>query len=235
MKKKFEKGWAKINFIDYLPDFRRIIIKQIYNISIKGVMKKRRVKMETKDHLALARLITFSNKSFSKSYRSAAFETGCISPDINFLTYIKGHTYKGTISYVKKTVSKLQNKLKTVSDYYELGRIIHFIADYFTFPHSPDFTGTLKQHVEYESLFHKYIEAINGIDYNKSINDVKCKASCVSMIESAHEKYLGMKHNFQTDWQFISSVCIEVTDAVTSRNSISAKSKYSSQPLCGSI
>ena len=58
--------------------------------------------METKDHLALARLITFSNKSFSKSYRSGAFETGCISPDINFLTYIKGHTYKGTISYVKK-------------------------------------------------------------------------------------------------------------------------------------
>ena len=113
--------------------------------------------------------------------------------------------------------------MKTVSDYYELGRIVHFIADYFTFPHSPDFTGTLKQHVEYESLFHKYIEAINGIDYNKSINDVKCKASCVSMIESAHEKYLGMKHNFQTDWQFISSVCIEVTDAVTSRNSISAK------------
>lgn len=138
--------------------------------------------METKDHLALARLIVFSNKNFSKSYRSAAFETGCISPDINFLTYIKGHTYKGTISYVKKTLSELQNKLKTVSEYYELGRVVHFIADYFTFPHSPDFAGNLKQHVEYESLFHKYIEAINGIDYNKSINDGKFKNSCAGII-----------------------------------------------------
>lgn len=191
--------------------------------------------METKDHLALARLITFSNRNFNKAYKAKAFETGCISPDINFLTYIKGHTYKGTISYVKSTVSKLQNKLKTVSDYYELGRIIHFIADYFTFPHSPDFTGTLKQHVEYESKLHKYIETINGIDYSDKIGNRKGITLCSSMIDSAHEKYLGMKHNLQTDWRFTSSVCSEVTTAITCRSSVSAKNKYSTKPLLGSV
>lgn len=191
--------------------------------------------METKDHLMLARLISFSNRNFNKIYKTTAFETGCISPDINFLTYIKGHTYNGTISYVKRTVSKLQNKLKTVSDYYELGRIIHFIADYFTFPHSPDFKGTLKQHVEYESKLHKYIENINGIDYIDDIDDKKGISICSNMIDSAHEKYLGMKHSLQTDWRFISSICSEVTASITCRNSVSAKNKYSSEPLFGSV
>ncbi len=189
--------------------------------------------METKDHLTLARLITFSNKNFNKTYKTAAFETGCISPDINFLTYIKGHTYKGTISYVKGTISKLQNKLKTVSDYYELGRIIHFIADYFTFPHSPNFTGTLKQHVEYERKLHKYIENVNGIDHD--INNKKEITICSNMIDSAYEKYLGMKHDLQTDWHFISSVCSEVTASITCCNSISTKNKYSTEPLFGSL
>ena len=57
--------------------------------------------METKDHLYLARLIT-SEADLGGRLKNSAFEYGCISPDINPLTYIKGHTYSATISYVKK-------------------------------------------------------------------------------------------------------------------------------------
>lgn len=45
--------------------------------------------METKDHLYLARLIT-SEADLGGRLKNSAFEYGCISPDINPLTYIKG-------------------------------------------------------------------------------------------------------------------------------------------------
>lgn len=56
--------------------------------------------METKDHLYLARLIT-SAADLGGRLKNSAFEYGCISPDINPLTYIKGHTYSATIHTLK--------------------------------------------------------------------------------------------------------------------------------------
>lgn len=190
--------------------------------------------METKDHLALSRLIAFKNADFNKAYKRTAFEAGCISPDINLLTYINGHTYKGTISFVRSTISKLRNRLKTASDYYDLGRIIHFIADYFTFPHSPDFSGTLKQHIEYESVLHKYIEKINGIDFSDQFSTEGIVLSS-RILDTAHNKYLGIRHNFQSDWQYISSVCSIITDSLTCRTSVQIKNKCSARPVLGSF
>lgn len=91
--------------------------------------------METKDHLYLAKLIT-GTANFGGKLKKSAFEYGCISPDVNPLTYVKGHTYAGTASYVRNTLSRLHGKLKSPVDYFDLGRAIHFIGDYFTFPHT---------------------------------------------------------------------------------------------------
>ncbi|MGN1480340.1 zinc dependent phospholipase C family protein [Porcipelethomonas sp.] len=191
--------------------------------------------METKDHLALAKLIISKNKFIDKSYKKAAFETGCISPDINLLTYAKGHTYSGTIDYVKKTVSGLSEKLHTASDFFELGRAVHFIGDYFTFPHSPNFKGTLKEHVEYEAVLHKYISENSGGNFpDKSLMKFRNKKT-VELIDSAHEKYLSLKNSVKTDWAFIRFVCSEVTFALTCKNTVPVTRKTAVRPVYGSI
>ena len=174
--------------------------------------------METKDHLTLARLITASNENFDRSSKKIAFETGCISPDINVVTYINGHTYSGTINYVRKTLTKLSGKLHKASDFFELGRAMHFVADYFTFPHSPNFKGTLKEHVDYESVLHKYIENNLTVDYPDERFRSICGKKTTAFVDAAHTKYLGLKNSVKTDWDYIRFVCSEVTYALTCQN-----------------
>ena len=191
--------------------------------------------METKDHLSLAKLIISNNRYFDKSNKKIAFETGCVSPDINLTTYIKGHTYSGTIDYVKKTISKLSAKLRSTSDYFELGRTVHFIGDYFTFPHSPKFTGTLKDHVDYESILHRYISENSSGDFKtENFQHFKNK-KCAELIDAAHAKYLGMKNSVQTDWAFIQFICNEVTFALTCKNTAAIRNNSRIRPVYGSI
>lgn len=162
--------------------------------------------METKDHFHLAKLIT-ANDLFGTPAQCTAFEYGCISPDINPLTYIKGHTYSATIGNVKKMLQKLHGKLKSPADYFQLGRAVHFIGDYFTFPHTPLFSGSLSEHRSYESCLHRLIS-----EENTPLGDISAEYftdadKCIGMIERLHKKYSGLKNSISTDWSFIRYAC----------------------------
>lgn len=162
--------------------------------------------METKDHLYLARLITGA-ADLGGRLKSSAFEYGCISPDINPLTYIKGHTYSSTISYVKNTLSRLHSRLKSPMDYFDLGRAVHFIGDYFTFPHTPLFNGSLSAHIGYERRLHSHIiSSDNEIMMKDNLNMSNAK-KCISLLEKMQQKYYGAKNSIANDWNYIRFIC----------------------------
>lgn len=165
--------------------------------------------METKDHLYLAKLITGA-ANFGGRLKKSAFEYGCISPDVNPLTYVKGHTYAGTVSYVRNTLNRLHGKLKSPADYFDLGRAVHFIGDYFTFPHTPRFKGTLSEHVSYENLLHRHIITESNEINTESRLDLSSAKKCIDLLECVHEKYYSTKNSIENDWNYIRFVCSSI-------------------------
>lgn len=166
--------------------------------------------METKDHFHLAKLIT-SKTYFGTKIEREAFEFGCIYPDINLLTYIKGHTHSSTIDGVKKILIKLYGNIEKPMDYFNLGKAIHFIGDYFTFPHTPFFKGTISEHISYEHNLHEYI-VTNGKSLNEfSFDDITNAQKCIDLIVNLMSEYFDTSHSIPSDWHYIQYACVGIS------------------------
>ena len=95
-----------------------------------------------------------------------AFLLGCTQPDKNPSTYLKGsvrnrwlhgHDYSSANRYMCRLIKRLQKpKEWNLSDYYALGKLIHYIVDAFTFAHNNDFPGDFSAHRRYEQLLQRH-------------------------------------------------------------------------------
>ena len=89
-----------------------------------------------------------------------AFLIGCIEPDRNPITYLKGsircqwlrgHNYLNARRFMRRISWRLENRASmNIWDYYTLGKLIHYTADAFTYAHNLDFPSNLADHMEYE-------------------------------------------------------------------------------------
>lgn len=92
---------------------------------------------------------------------SFAFITGCIQPDKNPATYLKGslrsrllhgHNWSNSQRYMHRICNRLQRRKKLkLLDYYTMGKLIHYTVDAFTFCHNERFQDTIRNHRSYES------------------------------------------------------------------------------------
>lgn len=104
-----------------------------------------------------------------------AFMLGCIQPDKNPATYLKGsmrsqwlrgHNYENSRRYMVRLCRRIEKKKTlTLTDYYQLGKLMHYIADSFTYAHNREFRGNLRCHRLYEQRLDtclcKYIRRIS--------------------------------------------------------------------------
>lgn len=105
--------------------------------------------METKNHMQLAWYVG-KRKKLNK-VRVCIMTLGSIFPDINILSYLRGHTYENSFSMIQRKMRNMsKQKNKNFEYYWNLGIIQHYIADYFTHPHNRKFCGSLSEHCEYE-------------------------------------------------------------------------------------
>ncbi len=162
--------------------------------------------METKNHLMLAKIITENAEGSINSFQKNAFAAGCAEPDVNLLTYIKGHTYEGTINFVRYAFRRLSGRLRTPGDFFLLGQAIHYAGDYFTFPHCPNFKGSLKEHINYEHKLHSHI--VKFSQSKPSLFHMEDSVDCIRLIEKAYRRYLSVEGNVCSDWQYIRTVCL---------------------------
>ena len=91
-----------------------------------------------------------------------AFLIGCIEPDRNPVTYLKGsirhqwlrgHNYRNARRFMRRISVRLENKDSwNLYDYYTLGKLIHYTTDAFTYAHNDTFPTALTEHREYERL-----------------------------------------------------------------------------------
>ena len=167
--------------------------------------------METKDHKMLARFLLSRTETNIPYIFQKAFILGNIEPDRNPFTYLHGiihgekfhgHNYENTILIMRKLFNSLKDKwCFGILEYYHLGKLMHYMADAFTFPHNSVFKKTLKEHCIYERKLHKrfsnMLENQQFIEYKvKTLNDFK-------NIEILHNKYLQIAGDCKNDCKYI--------------------------------
>lgn len=183
--------------------------------------------MRKKSHISLAKYIVGSLGEQELMKHKKAFYLGSILPDCkpSFLT-VK-HEIEGTFPKIQQELKKLvelqqSSKINMRVFYRNLGEMIHYIADYFTFPHNAKFTGNLKDHCIYEKHLKKslkdYIQSgeagRNQPHILKSVQNLDSTEAICNFIRKKHDAYIKLKNTVEEDCRQIVSLCHQVVEAV---------------------
>ena len=146
-----------------------------------------------------------------------AFLIGCVEPDRNPATYLKGsfrfqwlrgHNYRNARSYMSRLALRLENRSElSLLDYYALGKLIHYITDSFTSAHNDRFPTGLDAHREYEAALQGYF--LNFLSRDPQPEVLPC-CRIMDLIRSQHRIYSRFPPDIQTDthFAFTASCCV---------------------------
>jgi hypothetical protein len=178
--------------------------------------------MEMKSHVLLAKYLQKQIPDFDSTIYQKVFIFGCIEPDLNMLSYLKGtlkcqkfrgHNYNSSSNCTTHVLEKLQGKRHwSLWEYYRLGKLMHYLSDAFTYPHNDNFTGTLGEHRVYEARLHSCFAAYlkqcgkeNTKDYPEDVGEY---------IGEFHRQYMRTSGDVNNDAKFITQVTSQVTRAL---------------------
>lgn len=175
--------------------------------------------LKTHSHKQLASYLVEQYISDAPRRHVCAFKLGCIEPDKNYLTYVKGsikyqwlrgHNWGNTNRYMARVSRKLERKDHfNLLDFYKLGKLIHYIADAFTFAHNPSFDTNLKKHRSYEGRLESYLPwQISNYTHNATDYDM----TLMEVIRCYHNEYVQKPKSIHTDASFSIIVCSTILD-----------------------
>lgn len=178
--------------------------------------------MRGKSHLSLGNYLTQHYMENQPVRYRKAFLIGCIEPDRNPMTYLKGslhfqwlrgHNYHNANRYMEKLSYRLEHKKKLhLLDFYSIGKLIHYTTDAFTYAHNDLFPTDLSVHKTYEAALQDYF-----LDY--MANSPKEPAaepmpSVMSTIREHHKDYICRPAGIHTDTRFAFAVCCCVVSLI---------------------
>ena len=171
-----------------------------------------------KSHILLARYLADqmpANESL-QSHRKA-FCLGNILPDIQPSFVTKRHEYFGTFDEVQGKIRRLVQSGAGYNDrvfWRRSGEVMHYIADYVTFPHNKTFDGTLHQHNTYEKHLKNELKAFvlegKADVYTEKEIHFETLNQLLQYIKEHHRRYLNCKRNIDDDIHYILTVCYQV-------------------------
>lgn len=129
---------------------------------------------------------------------------GSILPDFFLHTMVIGHKWDVTLDNIAVKMKKLWKTGKMDSfSFLRLGYLLHYIEDYFTYPHNVSFYGKFIQHVLYEHGYTKYLEKK---DSESCLNTV---AETVSSSFNDIKKHLFFPGNIQDFIQYLKEIHLD--------------------------
>ena len=158
--------------------------------------------------------------------RRKAFLFGCIQPDRNPFTYLKGslrcqwlrgHNYPNAQRYMARISRRLERKDHwNLLDYYTLGKLIHYTVDAFTYAHNEDFPHGISGHMEYEALLQAYFLEYIHQDPPVTV----CRgAGIMDIIRQYHRRYRNSGFNIYRDSRFALQTCCGVVVSLLTHES----------------
>lgn len=165
--------------------------------------------MRTEDHLALGCYLLSQENVPQLRQHCIAFLIGCIEPDYNLLSYLRGilhhrkfrgHNAENSFAFLTRCRSYFElHKASSAWDFFRLGAMLHYAADAFTWPHNNFWPGSLLEHVRYETALHSvFTEFLHSLPTGRTVSVDE---------EALHEVYAGTAHGAETDCRFIFTAC----------------------------
>lgn len=188
--------------------------------------------MRKKSHISLAKHIVNISDVPNFNKHKKAFYVGSILPDCKPSFITKRHEIHETFGLVEKRIHKLTqgyDSPKELSTMYfeKLGEVIHYIADYFTFPHNKEYPGTMAEHCMYEGeLKHKLRAYIRNFDEKKiqtwkrnlqmeDLSRFQSVADICDFLREEHRNYIRRgHHSVEEDCKYIVGICSKVAMAI---------------------
>ena len=170
--------------------------------------------MRGKSHLCLGKYLAHKYMNNIPKPYVRAFLIGCLEPDRNPATYLKGsiryqwlrgHNFHNARRYMRKISHRLECKEHwNLLDYYTLGKLIHYTTDAFTFAHNDTFPANLSAHREYETALQRYFLAY--LQEDPQI-DPHTAHSIMDAIYSYHFRYEDQQADIHCDTTFALNAC----------------------------
>ena len=180
--------------------------------------------MRRKSHIAMGKYLLEHHMPNVGSLNKKAFIFGCIQPDHNAFTYLKGsfrcqwlrgHNYCNASRYIRKLLCRLvRKKSLSVWDYYALGKLIHYTCDAFTLAHNDSFSGDLYAHRAYEAMLQEYF--LSWLQSDPRI-DLFHSHAITESVEAYHIEYSKSQSSVHTDAQYALSACCCIISALIRR------------------
>ena len=179
--------------------------------------------MRKKSHILLARYLA-DQLTVDESLQShrKAFCLGSILPDIRPSFVVKKHEYFSTFGEIQEKMLQLveHGPLEGKERVYwrNFGEVLHYVADYITFPHNRTYTGSLYEHSQYEKILKQRLKICikSGAAGAYVFRDVYFKnlEELTEFIQVSHTSYLRKKRNITEDIQYILMVCYQVIQGI---------------------
>ena len=166
--------------------------------------------MKKRSHKLLASALLQSQHGFSARRYELAFLFGSFQPDCNPLTYLKGsrrackfrgHNYSNSHWFIENHIAALQRRQRwTIWQYYTLGKLTHYLADAFTFPHNENYPDSLIAHRQYEDDLRTCLaDCLRA----QKLRRQQLREDLCAAIGELHRQYMAAQSDLQRDVEYI--------------------------------
>lgn len=146
---------------------------------------------------------------------SAAYLFGSVQPDLCFISYMKGvapgdemRGHSCRTAMMRIAAMERSSVSGPIEAAYVLGKITHYAADIFTFPHNLHlFSGTLREHMAYERRLDEAI--MLDMDAIPDAPD-QIAAGVSGYLEGLHGEYEAAKPSMENDISFILRAALSI-------------------------
>ncbi|HAG43499.1 MAG TPA: hypothetical protein DCL31_09330 [Clostridium sp.] len=183
------------------------------------------MKMNVFTHIILASHFTPRfEKELDVNIKKINFFYGNIRPDIKIETTMRNHTKEAYTEYAYNLINKIYGDIEEGINYKkflrDLGAILHFVCDFFCYPHNGNYEGTIPQHHLYE--FHqmvyigKYIKKINSMPSCRYLQDEISTEYLINSIENLHKEYIqdNKLKEYEKDMVYSIRACLMVGNII---------------------
>ena len=178
--------------------------------------------MRRQSHIAMGHfLLRYYLPNLPRQY-ARLFIIGCIQPDGNPATYLKGslraqwfqgHNFGNASPFLFRLTQRLERKTDfSAWDYYSLGKTIHYTLDAFTYPHNQHFGKGLSHHRIYEAKLQLFF--LSRLR-NFRPEEAEVPDSAVGFLRQAHDDYLLEPGCVETDTKYALQVSCALIQKLT--------------------
>lgn len=186
-----------------------------------------RIIMRKKSHISLAGYLVRELEIAELADHKKSFYFGSILPDLSPKMIKAPHQFEGTFDELCGLIREILTE--EVSGYWServlwrrIGVVLHYLADYFTFPHNTSFEGSLKDHCLYERDMKYWMRVYVRTPEAKQIfrnqrkeaRQIESAEELFAYIAGMHGSYMEGEHSVEDDCRWIIRLCSSVLIAL---------------------